>query len=239
MNAPKFSIIIPARNEQATLPACLASIFKAAEFATATVEVIVVLNRCTDETARVAEAAGCIVTEDNSKNLSSIRNSGARLAQGEIIVTIDADSRMSSNMLFEIEKKLSSGQFVGGGTMIRPERLSLGIFLTGLALLPIILYHGVTAGLFFCKKVDFFAIAGFDERLCSLEDIDFARRLKFYGSESGRRFCNLYKAHIVTSCRKFDRFGDWYFILRPHLFYTLLKGRNQSAANKVWYDFER
>lgn len=202
-------------------------------------EIIVVLNRCTDGTERIARDAGCRVIVEDAKNLSAIRNAGARIAQGQIILTVDADSLVSENMLEAVDHSLAKGNVVGGGVLIVPERYSLGILITALYLLPIALRYGISAGLFFCRREDFNAIGGFDERLVSVEDIDFARRLKTHGKLTGRRFVTLFRASITTSCRKFDRFGDWYFVFRPHLVWSLLKGRNQSQADKVWYDFER
>ena len=236
---PRFSIIIPARNEEASIGRCLASILAAQAVFPCTLEIIVVLNRCTDRTEEIVRAAGCRVVVENAKNLAAIRNAGARLAEGDIIVTVDADSTVSTNMLSAIDRTLQQQDTIGGGVVIAPERYSVGILITALYLLPIALRHGISAGLFFCARTDFNAIGGFDETLVSVEDIDFARRLKLHGKKSGRRFVTLFRSHIVTSCRKFDRLGDWYFVFRPHLVWTLLKGRNQSQADKIWYEFER
>jgi len=203
------------------------------------VEVIVVINRCTDNTESIAQSLGCIIVREDAKNLAQIRNAGARVASGEILVTVDADSIVSERTFDLIAAAISSDRSVGGAVMILPERYSLGILLTGLCLAPYILIYGIAGGLFFCKRSDFEAIGGFDQRLVSVEDIDFAKRLKRHGKLTRRRFTILWRAPITTSCRKFDRLGDWYFILRPWKFLTLLKGRNQAEANRVWYDFRR
>lgn len=55
---------------------------------------------------------------EDVKNLARIRNAGARAAVGEVLVTIDADSRMSRGALVAIDSALSSGTTVGGGTVI-------------------------------------------------------------------------------------------------------------------------
>jgi glycosyltransferase involved in cell wall biosynthesis len=232
-----LSIVIPARNEEQFLPKCLEAIKAASHGVQVPIEVVVVLNRCTDRTAEIAKEFGCTVVEAGGKNLSHIRNSGVRAARGEMIITIDADSVMSPNMLTAVLEELSSGKNVGGGVLIKPERYSLGILMSGLMLLPVALYHRISAGLFFFRKDDFNAIGGFDEKLFSAEDIDFAKRLRAHGKATGRKYRHLLKAHITTSCRKFDRFGDWHFVLRPWLFWRLLKGKDQAAANQVWYDF--
>lgn len=235
---PLISIIIPARDEEKYLPKCLAALQESAKLIPNPIEVIVVLNRCTDRTEEIAAAAGCRIVSDDTKNLAHIRNSGVRAAKGGIIVTVDADSRVSKNMLSEIVRALGSEKVVGGGVLIIPERWSLGIIVSGLLLLPLVIWYRISGGLFFFRPADFEAISGFDESLSSVEDIDFAKRLKRHARSQGRRFVTLYRTSLVTSCRKFDRFGDWYFVLRPWLLISLLKGRNQAAADKVWYDFE-
>lgn len=237
--SPHFSIVIPARDEEASLPAALESLGRALRECPRSCEVIVVINRCTDATEQIARSHGCRIVYDDSKNLSRIRNAGARSARGTILITIDADSTVSSNLLAHIDQTLQTGKYIGGGVLILPERWSPGIFLTYLLLLPIALYYRISAGLFFCWRDAFSAIHGFDEGLASAEDIDFAKRLRGYGATQGKRYASLLRSHIVTSCRKFDRFGDWYFVLHPRECFTLLRGKNQKLADKVWYDFER
>lgn len=239
MAAPRFSVVIPARNEEFYLPKCLDALKQSQLHASTTVEVIVVINRSTDKTEAIARERGALIIANDSKNLAQIRNAGIRAASGQIIITVDADSQMTENMLTEIDRHMSSGQVIGGGVMIVPERLSIGILLTGLCLVPIALRHRISGGLFYFTREVFDAISGFNEALSSVEDIDFAVRLRRYGKTTNRRFINLFRAYIITSCRKFDHFGDWYFILRPWKIYSLLKGRNQSLADLLWYDFER
>jgi len=128
----KFSIVIPAHNEEGVIGACFDSIDRAAEVFACSREIIVVLNRCTDDTEMIARSRGAKVARDDSKNLSRIRNTGARRAAGNVLIMIDADSTMSHNMLKEIDRALCSGKYIGGGVPIHPERMSPGILLTGL-----------------------------------------------------------------------------------------------------------
>jgi glycosyltransferase involved in cell wall biosynthesis len=232
----EFSIIIPARNEEAYIGKCLESIAEAAKYCSRQVEVIVVLNRCTDGTERIAREYGAVIARDDSKNLSRIRNTGEKLAQGEILLTIDADSTMSLNLLTEVASALSSGKVIGGGVLIRLERLSAGIILTFLMFLPLILWFKVSAGCFWCRRKDFEAIGGFDENRLSLEDFDFARRLRVYGQTRGKKFKTLIRASVRTSCRKFDHFGDWYLVKHPFIVLSLLRGGDHELPDRIWYD---
>ena len=101
------------------------------------------------------------------------------------------------------------------------------------------LRHRISGGLFWLKREDFAAIGGFDERFVSVEDVDFARRLKTYGKKRGKRFGHIVSAHIVTSCRKWDQFGDWYMFTHPRLVWRLLGGRDREAADLHYYDADR
>jgi glycosyltransferase involved in cell wall biosynthesis len=234
-----ISVLIPARDEERVLAACLAAIGVAAEQVDGEVEVVVALNRCTDRTEEIARAWGAVVVTDDSRSLARIRNTAAAASTGDVIVTIDADSRMSPRMLREIDRLIRTGRYVGGGTVVRPERWSLGIALTGVVLGLVLVRHGVSAAVLWCRREDFEAIGGFDERLVSVEDLDLAKRLKAQGKATGRRFATITRAHVVTSTRKFDDLGDWYLLRHPRLVREIFSGANPTAADAFYYDAPR
>jgi len=236
---PRISVIIPAHNEERFIGRCLESIRRAAAAYSGEVETIVVLNRCTDRTEDLARKCGARVMTVEEKNLSKIRNAGARVASGEILVTIDADSWMTPNMLREIARKLSTGRTIGGGVLMWPERLSLGMIVSFLFFIPYLLVYRVSGGLFWCRREDFEALGGFNESLVSVEDLDFAIRLKALGRRKGKPFSTILTASITTSCRKFDWFGDWHLLKNPRLVRRIFSGRDQDAANRYYYDVER
>ena len=230
-----ISVITPAHNEEALIGRCIESVSRSASVADIDCEHIIVLNRCSDRTKEIAIRAGCQVIEDNTRNLSCIRNAGAKIAKGDIIVTIDADSWMSPNMLSEVYSTLASGKFIGGGVRVRPERLSVGIVCSLFVVLPFLLWHRVSAGMFWCKRSDYEAVEGFDESLICVEDVDFAKRLKRFGRLAGKRFGTIREASITTSCRKFDQFGDWYFVRHPKVVLDIFR-RRQNTADEFYYD---
>lgn len=234
----KFTVLIPAHNEEKYISKCLDSIAAASEKYAKQVEVIVILNRCTDRTEEVAQSYNCVVVHDDRKNLSQIRNAGAKAARGEILITIDADSQMTSNMLTEIEEHLVSGIYIGGGTASRFERMSLGIVVSSLLiLLPLVIKYGaISVGIFWCYKRDFEAIGGFNEKMVMTEDADFASRLKKWGKQNGKKFGTIKKALMYTSCRKFDQGGDWLFVKHPRFILAYLKGTDPIAADKAYYE---
>jgi glycosyltransferase involved in cell wall biosynthesis len=235
----RYSIVIPAHDEEKYLPACLASIEAAARPYPGNVEVVVALNRCTDGTEAIARGWGAKTVVEDARNMARIRNAGARAARGEFLLTIDADSRMSPNMLEVLDGKFSSGKYIGGGVAILPERWSLGIAASTLLLIPLAVRYRIAGGLFWVRREDFEAIGGFDERFVSVEDVDFARRLKAYGRSKGKRFGHVLGAHIVTSCRKWDQFGDWFFFTHPRFVRRILSGHDREAADILYYDAKR
>lgn len=236
----KISIVIPAHNEELLIADCFLAIQKACGEVRNEVEVIVCLNRCTDRTEEIAKKFGARIVKDDSKNLAKIRNVAAQAATGEILITIDADSRMSANMLKEVVRLISTDKFIGGGTNIRAERLSLGIIASSIVILYFALLYGLrSAGLFWCLKKDFDAIGGFNESLATLEDLDFAKRLAAYGKTKGLKYGTAWQTHIITSCRKFDRFGDWYFVKNPGIVKSLFSGTDAESANKFYYEMKR
>ncbi len=243
MSNHTFSIIIPAHNEENYIGECLESVKLAEkEVPDCRVQIIVMANRCTDKTAEISEKFGAQVIDNQDKCISMIRNAGVRAAQGDIIVTIDADSRMSKGSLKEIAEMLESGKYVGGGTSSKFERVSLGILCSGayvaVNLIPIMWKNkaALSGGMFWCYKRDFEMIGGFDESLISLEDMDFAARLNKLGVNRGQKYGTLKKSYILTSSRKFDEFGDWYLIKNRKLTKRIFTGKDREAADGFYYD---
>jgi glycosyltransferase involved in cell wall biosynthesis len=240
---PLLSVVVPARDEERDLPHLLNSLKASIAFARKhlhedfSYEVVVVDNRSADSTREIATNEGCLVVPCNAKNLSVTRNRGVRATSGEIIVTIDADSLFKERTIHDIIATMRTGKIAGGGCLIYPERYSPGIVVTFLLVYAVIWTYRINVGCFFFQRTTFEKIGGFNEQLVSAEDIDFGRRLRRHGIDNGLSYAHLWKNGIITSCRKFDRFGDWYFLLRPGLVIKLLKGKSQAKANQVWYDF--
>jgi len=235
-----FSIVIPAHNEAAYLPRGLRAITEASDQLGRGVEVIVVANRCTDATADLAAASGATVIEDESRNLAAVRNVGAAVARRDVVVTIDADSIMSPRTLVEIEQLLGTRRYVGGGTKVVPERRSAGIVATYAAVGVLMFITRLGGGMFWCGHDDFDAIGGFSESRLLAEDLDFARRLRAHGKETGRHFTTLRTAPMVASCRKFDRFGDWHmfaFPLQSRQILAAHKGTDTRWVDRYFFDF--
>ncbi len=95
--ALRFSLIIPAYNEEAYLPALLDSVDKArTNYAGGPddIEVVVADNASADSTADLARSSGCRVVREDRRVIAAVRNTGARNARGHVLVFVDADNIM-------------------------------------------------------------------------------------------------------------------------------------------------
>jgi len=105
-----ISIIIPAHNEAKYISKTLSSIKKQSY---RDYEIIVVADSCTDDTAKIAKSFGCRVFNVNSRNVAHNRNYGAKKAKGDILIFLDAEVRVSTDYLEEVNKAVKQGYTVG------------------------------------------------------------------------------------------------------------------------------
>ena len=156
-----ISVIIPAHNEEKYIKRCIDSIKKADDVFPGNTEIIVVCNRCTDKTADIAKESGAVVLYNEGRSIAGVRNEGIRVAKGKIIVTIDADNRMTKGTLREIYSLIKTGKYIGGGAPIRFERYSFPLWLNDVMCRISFAITGLYSGIFWAKKETFDAIGGF------------------------------------------------------------------------------
>ncbi|MDB6094105.1 MAG: hypothetical protein JWM32_1667 [Verrucomicrobia bacterium] len=243
MSGPIFSVAIPAYNEARLLPRLLDSIDVArARFGDdpAAIEVIVGNNGSTDATADIARQRGCTVVDVEKRAIAAARNGAAGAARGEILCFIDADSILHPETFNEIEAAMRTGRCAVGASGVWMERMSMGIAVTWLMLVPITRLARVDTGVVFCRREDFATVEGYREKMMVAEDVDFMWRLKRLGKKRQARFMRLPTARAITSTRKFDRHGDWHYVpLILKVPFTLLVARGK-ARQIVWdYWYER
>ncbi|MGN6564727.1 MAG: polysaccharide deacetylase family protein [Thermomicrobiales bacterium] len=88
--APRVTVVIPAYNEAGLIGRCLDSL--AAQDFTGPVEVIVVDNGSTDDTATIAAARGVRVLHEARKGVCFARQAGTLAARAPYVANLDADS---------------------------------------------------------------------------------------------------------------------------------------------------
>jgi mycofactocin glycosyltransferase len=106
------SVIVPARNAEATLPACLDGL--AAEGVPGpSTELIVVDDGSTDSTSAVAARPGVRVVRGAGRGPAAARNLGAASASGDVLVFLDADPVPESGWLEGILAPFTDASIVG------------------------------------------------------------------------------------------------------------------------------
>lgn len=204
-----YSIIIPAYNEEAWLPATLAALNDAMGQIPLQGELIVCDNNSSDTTARVALEAGAKLVFEPHNQISRARNRGAAEAGGRYLIFVDADTHISAELLQTALDNMEQGGCIGGGAVVKIDREMgrlerLGQW--GWNTLSTTL--GLAAGCFFyCRREDFEALGGFSEAVYASEELFLSRRLWHRGRKRGLRFCVIRRYAALSSGRKLEWFG--------------------------------
>lgn len=182
MISTAISFIVPAHNEARLLPATLRAIGDAAVACAIEYEVIVVDDDSTDRTAQIAAESGARVIAVQHRQISGTRNSGARVASGDMLVFVDADTLINEGVLRKAIDAIARGA-IGGGATVRFDGV-IPFYARPLipCLTALMRWTGLAAGCFiFCRRSAFEAVQGFDERLFAAEELAFSAAMKKAG----------------------------------------------------------
>lgn len=238
----RHSLVIPAYNEARLLPRLLDSVDKARLRYAGGVQVIVADNASTDATATLALRRGCDLARVAKRCIGAARNGGARLATGDSVCFIDADSSIHADTFKAIDEALAQPDVVGGATGVYPERWSIGIVATWMAMMPMVWATGMDTGVVYCRRADFESLGGYDEEREFAEDVAFMWALKRLGAKRGQKLKRLTHVKAMASMRKFDRHGDWHYFTTvipqgvPSIFQ---RSRRTQLAQRYWYTDDR
>lgn len=186
-----LAVVIPAYNAAATLGNCLAALGRSERRPD---EIIVFDDGSSDDTAKIARAAGVVVLTNGARAQGPAigRNFAAAAARSEIIAFVDADVSVWPQALGRLEAPLLSGEAVAsfGSYDDRPNSRRLSAVYANLR------HHWVHqqgrpeaftfwSGLGAIKADTFHALGGFDPRFAkpSIEDVELGIRI----IESGGR----------------------------------------------------
>jgi glycosyltransferase involved in cell wall biosynthesis len=229
-----ISYIVPAHNEEHLLAATLGALHAASAAVDEPYEIIVADDASSDGTAAVATHCGARVVRVAHRQIAATRNSGARVAQGDRFIFVDADTLVDAAVIRAALHALRSGA-AGGGAAVRFDgRVPLYASLLLAATAWLFRACGWAAGCFvFCTRLAFEDVGGFDETLYAAEEIAISAALKRQGP-----FVVL-RQSVTTSGRRVRAYSAWELLgigvrlaLRP----SALRTRRGVA---MWYDRRR
>ncbi len=230
-----LSVIIPAFDEELYLQETLSRLRDAISLCPCRVEVIVVDNESVDRTAEVARSFGATVARESVHNIARVRNAGAKVARGDVLAFVDADTRVPPHFLEKIARAMGDAVCMGGSADIvhTPASRLLRTYLEAWRWLGIRL--GMAQGAAqFCRKSAFTLLGGYDESQFMGEDVDFYWRLQRLCTRTGSYLKFLDDLKVVPSPRRFDRTSIWRTLIWTNpLFIALF--RKTSSAWTEWY----
>jgi glycosyltransferase involved in cell wall biosynthesis len=210
VDAPDYSIVVPAYNEERYLGATLAGLKAAMAAAPGRGEIVVCDNNSTDGTAALAKDEGARVVFEPVNQISRARNTGARAARGRVLVFVDADTHLPPALLREALAALESGAACGGGAAVRFDGAAAHSALAAAVGFwnRLSRRHRLAAGSFvFVTREAFDAVGGFSEHVYASEEIWLSRAVARWGRERQLDFVILEDPPVVTSNRKAEWFS--------------------------------
>jgi len=224
-----LSIVIPTLNEEKYLPLLLKSIKE--QNVEEKYELIVADAGSVDKTLEIARALGCNIIEGGLP--AKGRNEGAKVAQGDLFLFMDADLKMPKDFLKKSLKEFKERNLDVASYCLIP-RTGRKIFKTAFNLLynwPItlcqnFLAHGSSAIL--VKKSIFQEVGGFDEDIKLAEDHYFTRQASKIG-----RFGVIKSTKVYITMRRFE--ADGYLpTLFKYLICHLYMFSGKPAKSKIF-----
>ncbi|MGZ5005072.1 MAG: YpsA SLOG family protein [Chthoniobacterales bacterium] len=235
LQKPELSFVVPAHNEEHELPETLRAIRAAADASARSYEVIVVDDASTDATTEIARQFGARIVPVNFRHIAAVRNAGARVARGDILFFVDADTRIAAGHVIDALACLTSG-YVGGSARIEVDREMprwARIYIKTFCTLYFAANLGAGAFLFTQRKW-FETVGGFDEQFFAGEEVYLTIALKRLGK------FKILREPIVTSARKV-RMHSPGFVLAQSCF--IIFGGQRALRNReklgLWYDGRR
>ena len=214
-----ISVIIPVKNGENYLGECIKSVKKQ----NMDVEIIVIDDGSTDNTAKLAQENGAIVYSIPHAGLSAARNVGLKNCHGEYVLFIDHDDLLTDNALNTLYQAIETNQeidYVQGKLkdFISPELNDAEKKMLAPRAEP---YGGLLTGAFLFKKSAIDIIGGFDENLQTGQGVDFLLKAE-------KNQLKTTKIDFITTLRRFHNnnmgrtmqqteFKDYASILRAKL----------------------
>ncbi|MFQ5852879.1 MAG: TIGR04283 family arsenosugar biosynthesis glycosyltransferase [Candidatus Binatia bacterium] len=213
---PHLSVIIPVRNDAASLARTLNHVVSLVGISEAE---IIVAASCDEEGTKRAVADRARLLWPANSTRAALLNAGAAVASGRVLFFLHADSFPPANAFELIYRSLSDDRVIGGAFehlfVERQWTLRMITWLNRVRYRITRNYYG-DQGIFVRTSV-FHQMGGYKD-LQLMEDLDFSQRLKRVGRSI------LIRTPLLTSGRRFLARGPWrtfFFILWLLLLHTL------------------
>jgi len=192
---PLISVIVSAHNEEDYIEKTLKSI-RNSNFSN--YELIVVCDSCADSTFDLSKKYTKKVYKVNFKNISKVRNFGAKRSKGDVLVFHDADTVSSNNYLDSITGAIKHGYDYGCVKLVSDSKTLFSKYIA-FVMNQFNRVHKTVGGSCFVKKEFFKKINGFDINLRKGEDTDFGERLY----KIGAKYAFINNSYLIHCERRF------------------------------------
>jgi len=227
MDTRSISIIIPTFNEEAIIAQSLKGLLTITERNEAVD--IIVCDASTDETRRILSDFPVTVCQ-SAKGRAIQMNAGARLAKGDILYFLHADTQPPETFIDNIRSASADGKKAGCFRMDFSDNNPIMTLYGWFTQFPLMVCRGGDQSLFIDASL-FHDIGGFDEKLVVMEDINIIARI-----EQLERF-HILENQVTTSARRYHQNGVIRLQLifgTIHLMYAL--GCDQEAIIRYYRD---
>ncbi len=215
--SPFVSVVVPARNAEATIGECLDSLTRL-DYDGDRREIVVVDNDSTDRTAEIARGYPVRCLFESERGVSAARNRGIEAARGEIVAFTDADCVVTKRWLRALVREFDSPDVWGaaGEIVAYPPRTPAERYLAR--------YKGrwqepalearrpfaVTSNAAF-RRETFDRLGLFDTRLVKAQDKDFGWRFFAAGDLRLAYSCDalVMHHHRATAWKLFTQHAGW------------------------------
>jgi glycosyltransferase involved in cell wall biosynthesis len=230
-----ISFVVPAYNEERSLPATLASIHGAARALALDYEIVVADDASTDTTAVLAQRGGARVVSVDNRQISKTRNDGARAAAGDRLIFVDADTQVNPEVLRAALAALDAGAVGGGAAAVFEDPAPRWAHFAIALVVGSMRMMNLAAGCFFyCRRDAFEAAGGFDPAIFAGEEIWLSLALRRQG-----RFVML-REKVLTSPRKLTGRTAWQTLwIALRLVVSSPAGVRRREHASFWYDGKR
>jgi len=231
---PLISIVVPSLNEEKYIETTLKTLrnqdFKG-KF-----EIIVVDGMSKDNTVKIAKKYADKVIVLKKRGIGAARNAGAKIASGDILLFVDADTILPNDLTEKIYETVKQNNKISHGAIsLRFEGSNIKCKFVNFIFYFYEIFsikQGIAGNCFFVKKELFEKSNGFRDTIC--DDTDLGLRLKRLGYRK-----DINDIHVIASSRRFEKTGYFKTLIEWFKQYWLIRLGKVKPFNSDKYPLIR